>query len=684
MTFLKQLQTPGLLLALLLTTHLSYGQNTVLNDNLLLLRNPIDTQNGLGYFGPARLWGSFNVDGPVLFGFTGGILGTNASGTPVTALYWNSVGNVGIGTTAPTKKLEVVGDTKLGGNVQITGVLNAQAGGSYTSMLVDYLGTNSGSFNDNTTAGTGLVFGGAFGTGGAGIASKGNVGGNRNGLDFYTTALNRMSITSEGKVGISTTAPTASLDVNGSTRLRGLTTAGVVMTDANGNLSSSSAALAGSTIQNQSASVQTANFNISGSGYVASNVGIGTTAPTAILDVNGSTRLRGLTTAGIVMTDASGNLSSGTTLAASAIQNQNASTQTANFNISGSGYVAGNVCIGTTGTPRGKLDVANGDTYLVTDPDNGSNQTVYLPGHLMLAPYSGTSGTAYIQARVKNPTATTNLSLNFRVTNAGTLLDAFKLNADATALFAGNVGIGTTAPTAALDVNGGILARAYGAISNQGAHLQWNRSGSDGETWLLNQKGIGATNAGIRFGSATMANVVTEWARFLDNGNFGIGTTAPAARLDVAGTTRLNGNVLIGSNITKFTSPTPGMNTKMGTYGLWVEKGVVANDFAIAGPATWADFVFAPGYRLPSLADTEHYIRQHGHLPEMPSAADVKKDGYSVHEMNTRLLQKIEELTLHSIEQEKQIQQLTALQAQLRQVETLATEVARLKVLLEK
>ncbi|MEO1437036.1 MAG: tail fiber domain-containing protein, partial [Bacteroidota bacterium] len=80
-----------------------------INDNDLFLRNGTDVNHGLGWYGVQRPFPGFMFDGPVLYGFSGGALGTTAS-TQKTALTWNSNGNVGIGTDNPTRaKLEVSG-----------------------------------------------------------------------------------------------------------------------------------------------------------------------------------------------------------------------------------------------------------------------------------------------------------------------------------------------------------------------------------------------------------------------------------------------------------------------------------------------------------------------------------------------------------------------------------------------
>ena len=70
----------------------------------------------------------------------------------------------------------------------------------------------------------------------------------------------------------------------------------------------------------------------------------------------------------------------------------------------------------------------------------------------------------------------------------------------------------------------------------------------------------------------------------------------------------------------------------------------------------WPDYVFSDEYDLPELHETEAYIQQHKHLPGLPSAAEVEANGLNLGEMNARLLEKIEELTLYQIEMMKLIQ----------------------------
>lgn len=72
----------------------------------------------------------------------------------------------------------------------------------------------------------------------------------------------------------------------------------------------------------------------------------------------------------------------------------------------------------------------------------------------------------------------------------------------------------------------------------------------------------------------------------------------------------------------------------------------------------WADHVFNSNYKLPTLEEVENHINQYKHLPDIPSEEEVLKNGISVGEMQSKLLQKIEELTLYMIEQQKEIKNL--------------------------
>lgn len=93
---------------------------------------------------------------------------------------------------------------------------------------------------------------------------------------------------------------------------------------------------------------------------------------------------------------------------------------------------------------------------------------------------------------------------------------------------------------------------------------------------------------------------------------------------------------------------------------LFVKKGILSEDYTIAPQSSWADYVFKEDYKLTDLDEVETFIDENKHLPDVPSASQVADDGYSQHEMNKVLLQKIEELTLYTIQQNKKIKELEA------------------------
>ncbi len=93
---------------------------------------------------------------------------------------------------------------------------------------------------------------------------------------------------------------------------------------------------------------------------------------------------------------------------------------------------------------------------------------------------------------------------------------------------------------------------------------------------------------------------------------------------------------------------------------VFVEEGVVSLDFALASADDFPDYVFHSDYKLPSLKQIENVILEKGHLHTMPSAKEVAENGFKVSDMTNRLVKTIEELTLHTIAQEKKIELLLA------------------------
>ncbi len=218
----------------------------------------------------------------------------------------------------------------------------------------------------------------------------------------------------------------------------------------------------------------------------------------------------------------------------------------------------------------------------------------------------------------------------------------------------GNVGISTTSPAAKLDVNGQIVG-GFGAVTTSGVQ-DWNdisnaRAGN-GFTLLqgfhpngpvdsvayfhpmnfeyVSKDGSGnLTQLAIPYGhSYSINNGIymrgrysgdwTGWVKVLSeslNGNVGIGTLTPDHKLEVNGTIRA--------------------------------KEVVAE-------TNWSDFVFEDGYELRPLAEVENHIAEHGHLPDVPSAAEVQEKGLEMAKAQTLMMQKIEELTLYVIDLKKE------------------------------
>lgn len=123
-----------------------------------------------------------------------------------------------------------------------------------------------------------------------------------------------------------------------------------------------------------------------------------------------------------------------------------------------------------------------------------------------------------------------------------------------------------------------------------------------------------------------------------------IGTKENGNNQNVIVVDREGGNVGIGTQ------------TIPADFRLAVNGAIRAKEIVVE--TGWADFVFEKGYNLRPLNDVERYIETHGHLPDLPSASKVAREGVRVGEMEAKLLQKIEELTLYMIDLKKNVEVL--------------------------
>lgn len=124
---------------------------------------------------------------------------------------------------------------------------------------------------------------------------------------------------------------------------------------------------------------------------------------------------------------------------------------------------------------------------------------------------------------------------------------------------------------------------------------------------------------------------------------------------------KVYGRVGIGYNgFGSFPNLTSSGTPNVSQYSLFVKGGILAEEVRIRLASAWPDYVFTDAYKLTSLKETERFIKENGHLPNMPSAKTVAAEGIEVGDMTRLQQEKIEELTLHLIQQSKEIEELKA------------------------
>jgi hypothetical protein len=236
------------------------------------------------------------------------------------------------------------------------------------------------------------------------------------------------------------------------------------------------------------------------------------------------------------------------------------------------------------------------------------------------------------------------------------------------------VGIGTTAPSSLLEVNGTATIPLITGGINAGSTLTLQSTSGNGATGAAMMFNVGSNGnkASIRVfnnGHVTINNPV-------DNGNFYISGDSAGTQLlfdyngsgdsyiDTTNTLHLRTTGSFTERVTLLSNGNVGIGTTTPLYLLSVQGKIGAQEVIVASNVG-ADYVFNPGYRLRPLTEVASYIKEHHHLPEIPSAAEVREKGLSIGEMQTKLLAKIEELTLHMIQADEKNRELQQRIAQL-------------------
>ncbi|MFD2569065.1 hypothetical protein ACFSUS_00375 [Spirosoma soli] len=190
--------------------------------------------------------------------------------------------------------------------------------------------------------------------------------------------------------------------------------------------------------------------------------------------------------------------------------------------------------------------------------------------------------------------------------------------------------------------------------------------GTDGQDNTL--LGANAVAVGLGLSNATAvganARVLSSNSLVLGNNvNVGIGTSAPQNRLELAA----GEDGRSGLRLTNMTANSPASESTVGKFLTVNDKGdvtlarrlsAVAMQVQPASERQWADYVFASTYQLQPLSELERYIQQNKHLPGIPSAGEMVKQGVDLTTLLAALVKQNEELTLRLIEQQKRIEQL--------------------------
>ena len=216
----------------------------------------------------------------------------------------------------------------------------------------------------------------------------------------------------------------------------------------------------------------------------------------------------------------------------------------------------------------------------------------------------------------------------------------------------GFVGIGTETPNDRLDVNG--------ITSTKGLRIPGAYTFEQGHSQSAIEIAVssGSYNAIRGYNGKQLLGTI----HFFDDTWSSSSPSSSAGSINLDGVTA----VTIGS----WNSPAAYFRESDGFVGIGIEnptERLHVNGNIRATAPIWSDFVFYDNYELPTLEEVEEHIAEKGHLPEIPTKAEVSENGINLGEMDAKLLQKIEELTLYMIDMNKRMGQLEQENRELRE-----------------
>lgn len=287
-------------------------------------------------------------------------------------------------------------------------------------------------------------------------------------------------------------------------------------------------------------------------------------------------------------------------------------------------YNSGNVGIGTN-SPTMKLDV-RGSLKLLTNGASRATGHFYASGTGEAGIYFDASNGDGVGSDYGSLLQKDDLSVHLNNYGANPIHLRTAGTDRLTVLGNGNVGVGTTSPSYKLHVNGSTFT--HGLNSSTAIHIYSPQAGNTSKRVTIN----------TLVGNNAYIYNYDEVAQTFHSINFG-GSHSLNSGITVHG----NGNVSIGA---------ANMGEKLEVNGTIRSKKVKVDANG------WPDYVFASDYKLRSLVELEAFIKDNHHLPEVPSAAAIEKEGLDLGDMDATLMKKVEELTLYMIEMKKEIEVL--------------------------